>query len=168
MRLRYLLMSHRHHGQWWKFTSFSIQKVALPSGTNLQLAAETWKFTFYELGIQYRVQRWVNFKSIKLSAKPRARLRLSINSARYDTADNTQTVKSRLIADCPPMSIVSEKVHRLDPPLVDSLSQWLSVSQHKKYTTTVSLSVTTVNCTHSVTESGMAIRGDLWRFVAIC
>ena len=26
------------------------------------------------------------------------------------------SVKSRLTADCPPMSIVSEKVHRLDPP----------------------------------------------------
>ena len=32
------------------------------------------------------------------------------------------TVKSRLIADCPLMSmIVSEKVHRLDPPVAISL-----------------------------------------------
>ena len=37
-------MSHGHHGQRWKFTSFSIQKVARPSGTNLQLAAEMSEF----------------------------------------------------------------------------------------------------------------------------
>ena len=34
MRLRY-----QYHGQRWKFTSFSIHKVARSSGTNLQLAA---------------------------------------------------------------------------------------------------------------------------------
>ena len=32
------------HGTCAKFTSFSIQKVARPSGTNLQLAAETCEF----------------------------------------------------------------------------------------------------------------------------
>ena len=29
------------HGQRWKFTSFSIQKVARPIGTNLQLAVNS-------------------------------------------------------------------------------------------------------------------------------
>ena len=38
------LMSHRQHGQRWKFTSFSIQKVARPRGTNLQLAVNSRKF----------------------------------------------------------------------------------------------------------------------------
>ena len=33
-------MSHGQHGQQWKFTSFSIQKMARPSGTTLQLACE--------------------------------------------------------------------------------------------------------------------------------
>ena len=48
-------MSHGHHGRRWKshsdgnrtameIASFSIQKVAIASGTNLQLAAETCKF----------------------------------------------------------------------------------------------------------------------------
>ena len=34
-------MSHGQHGQRWKFTSFSIQKVARPSGTTLQLAVNS-------------------------------------------------------------------------------------------------------------------------------
>ena len=38
------LMSHGQHGQRWKFTSFSIQKVARPSGTTLQLAVNSRKF----------------------------------------------------------------------------------------------------------------------------
>ena len=33
------------HGQRWKLASFIIQKVAHPSGINLQLAAETCKFS---------------------------------------------------------------------------------------------------------------------------
>ena len=36
------------HGRPWnlrKFSSFSIQKVAHPSGINLQLAVETWEFS---------------------------------------------------------------------------------------------------------------------------
>ena len=37
-------MSHGQHGQRWKFTSFSIQKVARPSGTTLQLAVNSRKF----------------------------------------------------------------------------------------------------------------------------
>ena len=37
-------MSHGQHGQRWKFTSFSIQNVARPSGTPLQLAANSRKF----------------------------------------------------------------------------------------------------------------------------
>ena len=48
------------------------------------------------------ILRWVNYLP-------------SINSARY-TQRIIQTVKSRLTADCPPMSIVSEKANRLDPP----------------------------------------------------
>ena len=47
----------------------------------------------------------------------------SINSARY-TQRIIPTVKSRLTADCPPTSIVSEKVHRLDPP-INWIEQWL-------------------------------------------
>ena len=34
-------MSHGQHGQRWKFTSFSIKKVARPSGTTLQLAVNS-------------------------------------------------------------------------------------------------------------------------------
>ena len=34
-------MSHGQHGQRWKFTRFSIQKVARPSGTTLQLAVNS-------------------------------------------------------------------------------------------------------------------------------
>ena len=37
-------MSHGQHGQRCKFTSFSIQKVARPSGTTLQLAVNSRKF----------------------------------------------------------------------------------------------------------------------------
>ena len=37
-------MSHGQHGQRWNFTSFSIQKVARPSGTTLQLAVNSRKF----------------------------------------------------------------------------------------------------------------------------
>ena len=37
-------MSYGQHGQRWKFTSFSIQKVARPSGTTLQLAVNSRKF----------------------------------------------------------------------------------------------------------------------------
>ncbi len=48
MRLRYLNVPWTpmdSDGTWRKFGSFSIQKVAHPSGINLQLAAETGEFS---------------------------------------------------------------------------------------------------------------------------
>ena len=75
--------------------------------------------------------RWVNYLP-------------SINSARY-TQRIIQTVKSRLTADCPPMSIVSEKVHRLarlslvsDSVTVPCECDWLSLCQSQ----TVSVIIT--------------------------
>ena len=91
MRLR----SHVHHGQWWKFTRFTIQTVARPSGTNLQLAAETWEFA------QVPWLIWIDIVG-QGSLYTMGKLSANNQFCAIHTADNTDgkvTIDRRLSAD---------------------------------------------------------------------
>ena len=83
-------MSHGQHGQLWKFTSFSIQKVARPSGTNLQRAVIRVNSSKFHL---------LSFFSIKLKHNGAIRHELSVGGARLQANSYSLALLQSSFAD---------------------------------------------------------------------